>query len=151
MEISTIDDEECGPEEQWEQKITNWLHSVEAVIPSLRRRHYPHFARVYLLALWPPDALHELLPELVLNQSIAITLGPGQLMTLTMSPLENVHAYSYSRAPTSLQLTLRQQIPFLPWMITVAVHKKGNQNLVGESIVQTPCLAPGWELKPYRA
>lgn len=116
---------------------------LKAVIPSLRRRHYPHFARVYLLALWPPDALHELLPELVLNQSIAITLGPGQLMTLTMSPLENVHAYSYSRAPTSLQLTLRQQIPFLPWMITVAVHKKGNQNLVGESIVQTPCLAPG--------
>ncbi|KAK0476420.1 hypothetical protein IW261DRAFT_1491148 [Armillaria novae-zelandiae] len=25
----TIDDEECGPEEQWEQRITNWLHSVE--------------------------------------------------------------------------------------------------------------------------
>ncbi|KAK0476505.1 hypothetical protein IW261DRAFT_1491507 [Armillaria novae-zelandiae] len=25
----TIDDEEYGPEEQWEQRITNWLHSVE--------------------------------------------------------------------------------------------------------------------------
>ncbi|KAK0213982.1 hypothetical protein IW262DRAFT_1466539 [Armillaria fumosa] len=25
----TIDDEECGPEEQWEQRITDWLHSVE--------------------------------------------------------------------------------------------------------------------------
>ncbi|KAK0193462.1 hypothetical protein F5146DRAFT_998056 [Armillaria mellea] len=41
----TVDDNECGPEEQWEQRIIDWLHSVEGCrypfpsaspLPSLR-------------------------------------------------------------------------------------------------------------------
>lgn len=39
----TIDDKECGPEEQWEQRITNWLHSVEGRYAILLFTLSPHF------------------------------------------------------------------------------------------------------------
>ncbi|KAK0434319.1 hypothetical protein EV421DRAFT_1740967 [Armillaria borealis] len=74
----TIDDKECGPEEQWEQRITNWLYSVEGCRHSLPSASpLPSLRPVYLLALWLPDALHEFLPELVPNQSMAVTSGPN--------------------------------------------------------------------------
>ncbi|KAK0193447.1 hypothetical protein F5146DRAFT_1134116 [Armillaria mellea] len=70
------------------QFILSLRTHVEAVVAQCNQRVFKRLPwrsdTLYLSALWVPD-LVGLPPELLLNQSIAITLGPGQSIALTIS------------------------------------------------------------------